>query len=403
MSKTRTYTVTELANLLQKTLEDNPTLANVWVRGEISNCKIHSSGHVYFSLRDAESSLKAVMFRSRAKNLAFTLADGMDCLVRGYISLYAKDTMLQLYTEEIIPAGVGLQQLALEELKKKLQGRGYFAQERKRPLPKLPKGVGVVTSPTGAVIRDICQVIGRRYPGMPVILYPASVQGDKALPSMIEGIKALGARSEIDVIILARGGGSKEDLSLFNHELLAEAIFNCPIPLISAVGHEVDYTIADLVADHRAATPSVAGELAVPVKFELLKIVKKYDERLCRALENRLEKERMRLAFLANSHVMKRPERLINRAQEELAFKETALQRLFSELLNEKKTALVSATGKLQALSPLATLSRGYSICRNKEGKIITEAGQVKIEEEIEIHLLRGKLNCLVAGKEENS
>lgn len=401
MNKTKILSVSELAAMLHKIIDEQPQLSNLWIRAEISNFKRHTTGHLYFSLKDENSSIRAVMFKSRAWTLNFTPRDGMDCLVRGYISLYARDVGLQFYAEEIIPAGIGLQQIQLEEMKKKLQGKGYFAAERKRPLPLLPKGIGVVTSPVGAAIRDIFKVIRRRYPGMPVILYPALVQGEKAAQTLAEGINTLGLQEEIDVIIVARGGGSAEDLGVFNSEAVAEAVFKCPKPVISAIGHEIDFTITDLVADVRAATPSAAGELAVPVKEELLKALHKNGERLYHVMANRLERERMRLGFLAGSGVMKRPERWLNGYQEELAKNEVLLFNLLEELSQSKGLELQALAGKLQALSPLATLARGYSICKNKKGLIISDSHQVEIQEQVEIRLFSGQLECIVVKKED--
>ncbi len=395
------YTVSELSVALQKYLDDAPAFSGLWVRGEISNFKQHMAGHLYLSLKDKNCSIRAVMFRSRAAGLKFLPQDGMECLVRGYVSLYPKDTQLQLYVEEIIPAGAGIQYLALEELKKKLQAKGYFAAERKRALPFLPREIGVVSSPVGAVIKDIQQVIQRRYPGMPIVLYPAVVQGDKAGRTLVEGLQVLGKRAGTDVVILARGGGSVEDLAVFNTEEVAEAVFACPKPVISAVGHEGDYTIADLVADRRAATPSVAAELAVPVKGELQQLLDKMRDRLQQALESRVEREKIRLAFYAEAGVLRRPQRWINVFFEELVKKESGLQRLWEELLQAKTRQLETAAGKLQALSPLSTLSRGYCICTDSQARIITDSRRVKVDERLDIRLSTGRLSCNVVGKEE--
>lgn len=396
MQQHKIYTVSELTKHVLRLLEDNEHLSNVWVRGEISNFKKHTSGHLYLSLKDKQTSLKAVMFKSRAWTLNFSPKDGMDCLFRGYISLYPRDSQLQFYIEEIIPAGIGLQQAALEELKGKLKARGYFEQERKRPLPFLPIGVGVVTSPVGAALRDIQKVIGRRYPGMPIIIYPALVQGEKAAQSVAEGIRVLGARTDIEVIIAARGGGSVEDLNVFNSETVAEAVFSCPKPVISAVGHEVDVTIADLVADVGAATPSMAGELAVPVKEELQEYVSRQEQRIARLLSQRLEREKMRMAYLAEAGVMRKPERWLNMFQEELVRKEVRLFDLVQKLYQQKNRDLEVSAGKLQALSPLATLSRGYSICKKNDGTVLVSARQTEIGERVSVQLCCGSLDCLV-------
>jgi len=401
MSQNKIYTVSELSNIVVRILEDNQLLSNIWVRGEVSNFKKHTSGHLYLSLKDGQSSIKAVMFKSRAWTLNFAPSDGMDCLFRGYVSMYPRDSQLQFYVEEIIPAGKGLQQAALEELKRKLQAKGYFSQEHKKKLPYLPVGIGVVTSPVGAALRDIQKVIGRRYPGMPIILYPALVQGEKAVQTVAEGIRKLGARTDLDVIIAARGGGSVEDLNVFNSEIVAEAVFYCPKPIISAIGHEVDVTIADLVADVRAATPSMAGELAVPVKEEIEQSLLRQGQRLERLLANRLERERVRMAYLAEAGVMRKPERWVNHFQEELGRNETKLLNLAQKLYHKKSMDLEVMAGKLQTLSPLATLARGYSICKGSAGAIVTTTQQVDIGDRVSIQLSSGSLNCLVEEKEE--
>ncbi len=401
MEDKKVLSVSDLTAIVQKAIANRPELAGLWVRGEISNFKKHTSGHFYFSLKDEKSSIRAVMFRGRAQTVGFLPENGMDCLVRGYVSLYPRDTMVQLYAEEIIPAGTGLQQIMLEELKKKLQQKGYFAAERKRALPLLPMGVGVVTSPTGAAIRDIHNVISRRYPGMPILLYPALVQGEKAAQVLAQGIEHLGQRDEIEVVVLARGGGSAEDLNAFNAEIVADAVFNCPKPVISAVGHEIDYTIADLVADVRAATPSAAGELAVPVKFELLEQLEKYRERMRNAQAGRLQRESMKLELLESSGVMKKPERWLAVLQEDVARKENDLFELMAKLYVKKREKMKLMAARLQALSPLATLARGYSICMGDNGKVIVDVASVAVDEKVSVKLYKGKLDCLILGKED--
>lgn len=402
MNKNTVITVNELSLIIKETLDNKPELAGLWIRGEISNYKKHVSGHLYFSLKDDKSSIRAVMFKSRTWSLNFMPKDGMDCLVRGFVSVYPRDVMVQLYVEEIIPAGVGLQHIALEELKKKLQEKGYFAAARKRSLPYVPRGIGVVTSPTGAAIKDIQNVIYRRYPGMPIFLYPALVQGDQAAKTVAEGIKMLGKTEGIDVVIIARGGGSREDLAVFNEEIVADAVFSCPKPVISAVGHEIDYSIADLVADLRAATPTAAGELAVPVKSELLINLDKYGEKLYRLLKNRLDREHMRIGYLLESSVMKNPERWLRNYQESLSKQEVQIFDLSDILQQKKHHELQVIAGKLQALSPLDTLSRGYSICKNRAGNIVSDSAQIDINEQLNIQLSRGSFECMVTKKEED-
>lgn len=401
MRGNKILTVSEVSFHIQKVLDNDPLLANLWIRGELSNFKHHPTGHFYFSLKDKECTLRAVMFRSKTWKLNFLPKDGLDCLVRGYVSSYPKDTVVQLYAEEIIPAGVGLQALALAELEEKLQKKGYFAAERKKTIPYLPGAIGVVTSPAGAAIKDIYRVVQKRYPGMPVILFPAGVQGEKAAQSIVEGIRVLNERKEIDVIIVARGGGSAEDLNVFNAESVADAVFASSKPIVSAIGHEIDWTITDLVADVRAATPSMAGELVVPVRWELENSLLKYKERLLRAMRGRLERENMRLAYLLEAGVMKKPERWLNRYQDQLSRIESILYKSTRELHASAEHQLQVIGGKLHALSPLATLGRGYSLCKDSEGKIVTKARHVSINEQVMVQLYKGSLGCIVVSKEE--
>lgn len=389
--------------LIKDTLDQKPELAGLWVRGEISNFKKHPSGHLYFSLKDEKASIRAVMFKSRTWSLNFLPKDGTDCFVRGFVSVFVRDVAVQLYVEEIIPAGVGLGQLALEELKKKLQEKGYFAGARKRPLPYVPSGIGVVTSPSGAAIKDIQNVIHRRFPGMPVFLYPALVQGEQAANTVAEGIKALGLIESLDVVIIARGGGSREDLAVFNEEIVAEAVFSCPKPVISAVGHEIDYSIADLVADVRAATPTAAGELAVPVKADLLRNLDKIQDKMYGLLKTRLDREYMRLGYLVENSIIKNPERWLRGYQERLVKYEVQIFDLIESLRQIKQHELQVLSGKLQALSPLDTLSRGYSICKNRIGRIIFDAKQIETEETLDIQLARGSFACVVTKKEDET
>jgi exodeoxyribonuclease VII large subunit len=401
MSKNNIMTVSELSVLIKDTLDDKKELSSLWIRGEISNFKKHAAGHLYFSLKDDKSSIRSVMFKSRTRVLKFLPRDGMDCLVRGFVSVYPRDVMVQLYVEEILPAGTGLQHLALEKLKNKLQEKGYFSTERKRTLPAIPNGIGVVSSPTGAAIRDIQNVVQRRYPGMPIFLYPALVQGERAAKTVADGINILGLRDEVEVVIVARGGGSREDLAVFNEEVVADAVYTCPKPVISAVGHEIDYSIADMVADVRAATPTAAGELAVPVKAELLKTLEKYSEKLYHVLISRIERERMRVGYLLESGVMKNPQRWLRGYQECLVKQEVQIFDLFDGFRQKKNHELQYIAGKIQALSPLDTLSRGYSICKNHTGDIVSDAGKVNVNEILSIQLNRGFLECMVTKKEE--
>lgn len=395
------YAVSELSLFIKNLVDQNEVLSGLWVRGEITNFKKHSSGHLYFSLKDPNSNIRVVMFRGRAGTLKFIPRDGLDCMVKGYVSLYPKETSLQFYAEEIVPAGVGLQSIALAELKEKLQKKGYFAPERKKPLPVLPKGVGVVSSAVGAAIRDISRVVQRRYPGMPVILYPTLVQGEKAAETVAEGIKVLNERPDLDVIIVARGGGSTEDLAVFNAEIVAEAVFHSTKPIVSAIGHEIDFTITDLVADVRAATPSMAGELVVPVKAEIIQMLAKQKERLFNLLKARLNKEKMRLTYLTETRIIKNPDRWLDKYREEINQKEEKLNSNLRDMLKQAQAGLSVYAAKLDSLSPLSTLARGYSICKGADGQILTDTKKIALEEKICVQLYSGRMQCTVLSKED--
>jgi exodeoxyribonuclease VII large subunit len=396
------YSVSQVAALIQEGLERTPVLSQLWVKGEISNFKRHTSGHLYFSIQDAQSAIRAVMFKGKAGALKFMPKNGMECLFHGRVSLYAKEVQVQFYADDIAPAGVGAENLALEALKQKLADLGYFDHHRKKKLPFLPRGIGVVTSRTGAVIEDICQVVWRRYPGMPVYLYPALVQGEQAPASLAAGLAFMSVRPELDVIILARGGGSAQDLTAFNTERVAEAIFRCPKPVISAVGHETDVTVADLAADVRAATPSVAAELAVPLLDELRARQNREKERLRQGAGLWLKQAEERLSRYKNGLVWADAvTRFIEPKMEQLMRMESDLRKAAEDALERARHDLAVKCGQLQALSPLSTLERGYAICLDAEGRVISRAGQVSEGGEIQVKLARGRLGCLILTKED--
>lgn len=420
MIKDNAITVTQLSALIQNTLSREPILKSLWVRGEITNYKRHSSGHLYFSVKDKETVVRAVMFRGHADKLGFRPEDGQDCFFRGYVALYNRETQLQFYVEEIEAAGLGSEALALEELKKKLTAKGYFDQAIKKAIPYLPSAVGVISSPTGAVIQDIKKVLWRRYPGMPILLYPSAVQGREAVDSIIRGFAAMEGAG-VSVVILARGGGSAEDLSAFNREDVVEAIHNCRKPVISAVGHETDVTLADLAADLRAATPSMAAEMAVPVKDELSAQITGQSEQLTAGLLRDIQRRREGLARWGNSFVFTEPGRFFQGNRERLGRMKSSYvflqpQRLldpqrdrlsrFQEKMNERVEWTLQEKGnrlrreivRLEALSPLATLARGYAICKDASGHIIHDSGQVRMDQEVVVDLSKGALTCRVAG-----
>jgi exodeoxyribonuclease VII large subunit len=289
--------------------------------------------------------------------------------------------------------------MALNELKEKLQKKGYFAVERKKPLPLLPKGIGVVSSPVGAAIKDIGKVMKRRYPGMPIILFPTLVQGEKAVDTVVEGIRHLNEREDIDVIIVARGGGSSEDLNVFNSEKVADAVFNSSYPIVSAIGHEIDFTITDMVADVRAATPSMAGELVVPVKDDLIKMLEKQNERLHNIINARIDRERMRLTYLSETGFLKRPERWLNQYRDEISKKEEQISSSLNKLLIYHSNTLSIIAGKLHSLSPLATMARGYSICTDQKGEVLTSSENINLREIVNVRLYTGSIRCEVLEK----
>ncbi|MDR1206384.1 MAG: exodeoxyribonuclease VII large subunit [Peptococcaceae bacterium] len=396
------YSVSQVAALIQEGLERTPVLSQLWVRGEISNFKRHTSGHLYFSIQDAQCAIRAVMFKGRAGALRFAPKNGMDCLFHGRVSLYAKEVQVQFYADDIVPAGVGAENLALEALKQKLADLGYFDHHRKKKLPFLPRGVGVVSSRTGAVIEDICQVVWRRYPGMPVYLYPALVQGEQAPASLAAGLAFMGGRPELDVVILARGGGSAQDLTAFNTERVAEAIVRCPKPVISAVGHETDVTVADLAADVRAATPSVAAELAVPPLDELCAQLNREKQRLRQGAGLWLRHAEETLSHYRNSLVWADAvTKFIEPKMDHLLHMESDLHKAAEDALERARYDLAVKRGQLQALSPLSTLERGYSICMDAEGRVISRAAQVSEGGRIQVRLARGQLDCLILTKED--
>ncbi len=391
-------TVTQLSGLIQNTLNKEPLLKGLWVRGEITNFKRHSSGHLYFSLKDKDTVIRAVMFRGQADKLKFRPADGQDCFFRGYVALYNRETQLQFYVEEMEPVGVGSQALALEELKKKLAAQGYFDSAAKKRLPSLPKAVGVISSPTGAVIQDIKKVLWRRYPGMPILLYPSAVQGKEAVDSVVRGLRVMD-KAAVDVVILARGGGSAEDLAAFNREEIVEAIHRFGKPLISAVGHETDVTLADLTADVRAATPSMAAELAVPIKEELVRLLSQQKERLSGGLVRHVALRQEKLTRLKNSYVFTQPSRLLDPHRERLARCQDKMRERMDRILMERQNRFKHEVVRLEALSPLATLARGYAICRDQEGHVIYDSGQVIEKQEVQVTLSRGRLACRVEAR----
>lgn len=389
--------VSELTQQI-KTALAGPEFQSVAVQGEVSNFLHHRSGHMYFSLKDSNSRIKAVMFRSRNQRLQFVPKNGDTLIAVGSVGIYEPNGEYQLYVDLLFPQGIGELHLAFEQLKEKLEREGLFAAERKRPLPVLPGRIGVVTSPSGAAIRDIIHVLTRRYPGVQVLIFPALVQGAGA-PASLTGALAMAQNTDVDVIIIGRGGGSFEELSAFNDEGLVRAIAASAIPVVSACGHETDFTLADFAADLRAPTPSAAAELVVPLQEELFEHISSLQKRMVDSLRRRIQAERRYLLQLSQSPILQRPESYLNQLRQRLDELWTGLGRTQRHNLVLRRGKLESAVGKLETLSPLKTLGRGYAICQNERGEILRQADQTREGEVVHVTLQKGSLSCTVEGR----
>ncbi len=388
----RIGTVSQINNYVKKILDNNKILNNVWVKGEISNFKHHYSGHIYLTLKDEGGVLKGVMFRSAAQGLTFTPSDGMKVMARGRVSVYEAGGAYQLYIEEMIPDGVGELYVAYEKLKKQLAEEGLFDESRKKPIPKFPSAVGVVTAATGAAVRDIINVITRRCPMTRIIVYPAQVQGAGAAQSVVRAIEYFNKENNVDTIIAGRGGGSIEDLWAFNEEITARAIFASKIPVISAVGHETDFTIADFVADLRAPTPSAAAEVAVPSSAEISNMLQNQKARLSEAVLKQTERHRLRLAAIK----LKSPSERIQENSQRLDHITKRMEQGFKLKIESKKRVLGNVTAKIDAMSPLKVLSRGYAIPVENDGTVIRSAAQMESGREFTLKMTDGSRECIV-------
>ncbi len=391
------YTISELTQSIREILEN--TFREVWVEGEVSNFVKHSSGHMYFSLKDAGAVLACAFFRSANQGLKFQIEDGMNVVCFGKISVYDKRGQYQLYVEKIEPKGIGALQIAFEQLKAKLQKEGLFDEARKRPIPYLPTRIGVVTSPTGAAIRDILNVVKRRFQNVEVILNPVRVQGEGAEKEIAEAIEEFNAFNNeipadkrVDVLIVGRGGGSLEDLWPFNEEIVARAIFRSDIPIISAVGHEVDWTIADFVADKRAPTPSAAAEMVIPRKEDLLIRLEELAGRLDSSIIDKITLLGDELKALSESYILKQPINIIEQYQQRIDDIAKNIELRAGHMLDIKKAAFSNLCGKLDMLSPFKVLSRGYSITsRADSGKVVKDAAELKKGDEVKTRLAKGE------------
>ena len=397
-----TLTVGELNRYVKMLMDNDALLSAVSVRGEISNLKYHSSGHLYFTLKDGEAEISAVMFRSAAMNLKMVARDGMQVIAFGRVSVYEKGGKCQLYVSAMLDNGIGALQLEYERLKKQLEAEGLFDNDKKRPLPKFPKCIGIITSPTGAAVRDMINVTGRRWPSAKILLYPALVQGEQAPASLCAGLDILNATEECDVIIIGRGGGSIEDLWAFNDERVVRRVAASEAPIISAVGHETDFTLCDFAADLRAPTPSAAAELAVPDRDEM-RI--RLDELL-----GRIENASMRIVNFKRekfSSVAKRLELLSPSGR--LAVEKKDLERVkvklnqgIERIVQKRREALSVYSAKLVAINPLAVLSRGYSYTQREE-TVISSVNQIKSGDVVNIRFADGSASAEIISVNENN
>lgn len=396
------FSVSGLNEYIKNIFENNRTLSSVTVRGEISNFVNHRSGHLYFSLKDSEGQIRAVMFRSKAIALRFLPESGMKVIVHGSVNVFPRDGSYQIYVSSMQPDGIGALYLAYEQMKARLEAEGLFDREHKRPIPRFPRRIGVITSPTGAAVRDIINVTGRRYPNAELYLYPALVQGDGAEDSLVKAVDYFDKSRLCDLIIIGRGGGSIEDLWAFNSEKLARRIFAASVPIISAVGHETDFTICDFVSDMRAPTPSAAAELAVPDRRELMMRLDTLDDRLSLALVRKLDRCRERLEHMNEITPASSLDGLIKSRREMILHRSEKLSLLMNNRLNSAKEMLAAQVGKANALNPLSILSRGYSVTEC-EGKILRSASDTDVGDNISIILSDGRIDaCVTNIKKEN-
>lgn len=390
-------TVTDLNKYIKNKIDGDEMLNNVLVKGEISNFKNHYTGHMYFTLKDENSLIKCVMFKSYTTHLSFMPKDGMKVMVLGSVAVFERDGIYQIYAKAMKEDGLGSLYTAYEELKKKLEQEGLFAESHKKKIPFMPKTIGVLTSNTGAVIRDIINVSTRRNPGVHIRLYPVPVQGPGAAEKIAEGIKFMNENKLADVLIIGRGGGSLEDLWPFNEEIVARAIYDSELPIISAVGHETDFTIADFVADLRAPTPSAAAELAVANIDDVRETLKLYNNRYKVALKKKIELMRLSYEKCMARPAYKNPTQKINEQYMVIDMKVKALQNSIMLKLKEAKTSFVKETAKLDSLSPLKTLTRGYSIVTKQEsGKVIKSVDDLNSGEKVNLRLSDGQKTATI-------
>lgn len=399
IQKPRVLSVSQINFYIKSIIENDGSLQFVLVTGEISNLTVHQrSGHIYLSLKDSNSVISAVMFAGNARRLKFRLENGMKVICRGRISVYEPSGRYQLYIEDMQPDGVGALTLAFEQLKKSLAQKGLFDNAHKKPLPKFPKTIGVITSPTGAAVQDITNIIRRRLPSADIVLAPVLVQGESAPEQLVRAVNKFSASKIADVVIIGRGGGSAEDLWAFNDEQLAYAVYNCETPIISGVGHETDFTVCDFVADVRASTPSAAAELAVPDRQELMSYYFKQKQYISAMLDRKIKTAQLRLENQQRRISASSPKLKAEQLEKQLSAKSEKLTRFMNIYISNKENKLIAAKGKLDGLNPLNVLNRGYAIAE-KDEKIITSSKQLKDGDDFTVILSDGKINAKVCGE----
>lgn len=390
------YSITEITLYIKGLIEQNPALTRVYVRGEISNYKRHSSGHHYLTLKDEGAVLSCAMFRSDAAKMRFQPENGMKVIAHGRIGLFPRNGQYQLYIDTLVPDGVGDLALAFEQLKKKLQAEGLFDPERKKVLPQFPEKIALITSPTGAAVRDMIRILKKRFPIADVLVCPVHVQGGEAAGEIAEMIHYVNQKKMADVIIVGRGGGSMEDLWAFNCENVARAIAKSVIPVVSAVGHEPDVTISDFVADVRAATPSNAAEITVPDQAAVLQHIAQLEFRSRQMIQNRLSSAEAALRNMMNRRVLKSPAGVFEERKMLLDLYNERMSSALQQIMSRQRERFCTAMAKVDALSPLKVLARGYSIVMNTDGKVLKTAESVKIGEMVQVRIKKGTLCCEV-------
>jgi exodeoxyribonuclease VII large subunit len=401
--KNRIIRVSELNRYLKSLITGDPNLQDIWVSGELSNFKHHRSGHMYFTVKDGASSLRCVFFKGDNLRCLFEPTDGMAVLLNGSISVYEPDGVYQLYVREMEPAGFGSLYLAYEQLKNKLEEEGLFRPEKKKPLPLLPRKIALLTSPTGAALQDMLTIFQKRFPALQILVVECLVQGAGAARDLVRALEQVNLRKDVDLIIIARGGGSLEDLWPFNDEDLARAIDHSVIPIISAVGHETDFTIADFVADLRAPTPTAAAQLAVPALDDQLQHVAQYRRRAAVALHGRILREKQKLDQVTGDRFFQAPLKKIALQRETLQRSEKALKKNVVGLLRLKGLELAARTEKLESFNPLRVMSRGFSYCRDQDGRIVRSVKDVAVGSRLQLNFTDGRAFCRTEAVEEEA